>query len=113
MLSLPSNLECYRRRHPSGETGDGGNFMLVIPARGLAIIGSNGGGWEHVSVSTRMRCPTWQELEWVKRQLWSAEDCVMQLHVPVAAHVNCHPHTLHLWRPLETSIPMPPSFMVG
>ena len=30
--------------------------------REMAIIASWGGGWEHVSVSLRNRCPTWEEM---------------------------------------------------
>lgn len=49
----------------------------------------------------------------VKDVCWDDEDVVMQLHPRRSQYVNMHPHTLHLWRPLEASIPEPPSILVG
>jgi hypothetical protein len=69
--------------------------------------------WEHVSVSTDRRCPTWQEMDFVKDLFWGPEETVMQLHVPKNRHVNVHPYCLHLWRPLFTAIPLPPRDTVG
>jgi hypothetical protein len=37
----------------------------------------------------------------------------MQLHVAVKEHINCHPYCLHIWRPHDQVIPLPPSIMVG
>lgn len=111
-LRLPRHLEIYRRSF-RGEYGDSGNFMLDIPARDLRILASNGGGWDHVSISTATRTPTWEEMEWVKRELFAYEDLVMQVHVPVAEHKNCHPFCLHMWRPQNETIPKPPAYMVA
>ncbi|EFH8163197.1 hypothetical protein GI328_23040 [Escherichia coli] len=44
---------------------------------------------------------------------WEPEDAVMQLHVPESQHINNHPYCLHLWRPINKEIPLPPQFMVG
>lgn len=38
--------------------------------REMAIIASWAGGWEHVSVSLRNRCPTWDEMCLVKDIFW-------------------------------------------
>lgn len=111
-LVCPRHLEIYRRPL-RGWHGDHGNFLLDIPSRELRIVASNGEGWDHVSVSTPTRCPTWDEMEWVKRELFHPTDCVMQLHVPVADHKNCHPFCLHMWRPQNAEIPRPPSYMVA
>lgn len=111
-IRLPRHLEIYRRKL-YGEFGDAHNFQLVIPNRGLAIIGSDGEGWDHVSVSCKDRTPTWEEMEWVKRELFEEGDCVMQLHVPVADHKNHCPFCLHMWRPQRAEIPRPPAFMVA
>ena len=70
-------------------------------------------GWEHVSVSRRDRCPTWDEMCLVKALFWDEEDCVIQYHPPRSEYVNNHPNCLHLWRPIGVSLPMPPSIMVG
>jgi hypothetical protein len=111
-LRCPRHLEIYRRP-VHGHMGDAGNFALMIPSRGLRILASDGHGWDHVSVSLIDRCPTWDEMEWVKRELFEQGDCVMQLHVPVDDHKNCHPFCLHLWRPQTGLIPRPPSYMVA
>ncbi len=32
---------------------------------------------------------------------------------PESQHINDHPRCLHLWRPLDREIPLPPSWLVG
>ena len=93
--------------------GNNGAFLVPIFASLAKVIASDGMDWEHVSVSFPNRCPTWDEMSFVKSVFWDDEDCVMQLHPPKSNYVNCHPHVLHLWRPLLASIPQPPSMMVG
>jgi hypothetical protein len=70
--------------------------------------------WEHVSVSVRgvARCPTWQEMHWVKGLFWGEEECVLQFHPPQSDYVNCHPYTLHLWKPVGVDVPRPPKVAV-
>ena len=81
----------------------------------LAVIVSGGLGWEHVSVSIpgQPRCPTWDEMCAVKDLFWDPEETVVQFHPPKSQYVNCHPYTLHLWRPTEVELPLPLSEMVG
>lgn len=79
----------------------------------LIVIASSGEGWDHVSASRRNRCPNWPEMEQVKRTFFRDDETAMQLHVPPSDHINNHPYTLHLWRPLEREIPRPPGIMVG
>lgn len=92
-----------------------GVFAIPSPEDGapLYIIASAGMGWDHVSVSRADRCPTWGELEHVKRAFFEDQETAMQLHVPASDHVNVHPHVLHLWRPQDAEIPRPPAVMVG
>jgi hypothetical protein len=77
------------------------------------VIASDGAGWEHVSVSRKDRCPTWEEMCQIKDTFWDDEDVVMQFHVPAKDHVNNHPYCLHLWRPKGTNVLRPDSIMVG
>lgn len=112
MMRCPRYLEIYRREY-RGSLGDASNGCLVMPARGLVVIFSNGLGWEHVSVSHRDRTPTWDEMDRIKREFWAPKDTVMQLHVPPVDHINLSPHCLHLWRPIESAIPRPPAIMVA
>jgi len=86
------------------------NPALVGPV--LRVIAGRGHGWDHVSVSLAERCPIWAEMEWVKRRFFKEDEVAFQLHVPPKDHISVHPYTLHLWRPLNERIPMPPSYMV-
>ncbi len=81
----------------------------------LQVIASDGGGWEHASVSLAHRTPTWWEMCHIKAVFWEPEDCVLQYHPPESKYINCHPYCLHLWRPADSSIviPTPPEWMVG
>lgn len=65
----------------------------------LRFIVSNGGGWDHVSVSRPDRTPTWAEMDRVKRLCFRDDEIAMQLHVNNDQKVNLHEHCLHLWRP--------------
>jgi hypothetical protein len=92
-------------------------MMPVNESAMCHIIASDGGDWEHVSVSVttseRGRCPTWDEMVFVAKMFWDEEDTLVQYRPPKADYVNCHPYTLHWWRPVEQKLPAPPSIFVG
>jgi hypothetical protein len=78
------------------------------------IIVSDEEGWEHVSVSieNKMRCPTWEEMCWVKSLFWEREEVVMQLHPAESENISVHDYCLHLWRPTNQMMPLPdPKFV--
>jgi hypothetical protein len=104
-------LRKYLIKHPSIPAPDpsSGGFFSMGP---LLIVASWDGGWDHVSVSHRNRCPTWSEMEMVKRTFFRDDETAMQLHVPPSDHVNRHKYCLHLWRPHLVDIPRPPIWMV-
>ena len=79
----------------------------------FTFVASNGEGWEHVSVSTNFRCPTWNEMHFFKQIFWAANECVIQFHPPEDNYVNNHPYCLHLWKPIGIEIPQPPTSLVG
>ena len=85
----------------------------------LRIVSSHDPEWEHVSVSAKEtvkrggRCPTWEEMCWVKDLFWDPEEVVMQLHPPKSEWVSNHRYCLHLWRPVQLEIPKPPAIYVG
>jgi hypothetical protein len=119
-------VERYRVPHPAGELPDdmrayAGAYVLPNRLRVIAsraghpdLVADEPGRWDHVSVSRGDRCPTWDEMEYVKRLFFKRDETAMQLHVPPTDHVNNHPYCLHLWRPLPPRvIPRPPSIMVG
>jgi len=124
--------EHYRDRvHPglASDSSYGNNGLFVIPHPSiddylLTCIVSDGGGWEHVSITLHQkvsqtrrkavkRTPTWSEMCYVKSLFWDDEEAVMQLHPLKSQHVNRHDYCLHLWRPVRQDIPLPPPGLVG
>lgn len=83
-------------------------------ARAVVDNGVNEPMWEHVSVSIleQERCPTWEEMCFVKNFFWNEEDTVLQFHPPKSEYVNTHPYCLHLWR-YKGTIPRPNPKSVG
>lgn len=105
---------------------DGANGAFLIPCgigvclnvicsdgKQWAECGLDGPPWEHVSVSLVHRCPTWNEMDFVKGIFWKDDECVIQFHVPRSEHINCNPNCLHLWKPIGVEIPRPPGATVG
>ena len=96
-----------------GSLGDSKNgaFKVYVEGKSFFVVASSGGGWEHVSVTPggkKSRCPTWDEMCAIKNMFFDEEEVVMQLHPAKSEYVNIHPYCLHLWRPLEREIPLPP-----
>ena len=114
-----TTLDKYRLRDEErrlyGANGDSGNgiFKVFVNKKSFLVIVSNGGGWEHVSVSSRRnRCATWEEMCAIKDMFFTDEDCVIQYHPAKSQYVNDHAYCLHLWRPVEEYIPVPPMLYV-
>ena len=101
-----------------GCNGDGGNgiFKVYVGGKSFYVIASNGGGWEHVSVTPhnikRQTCPTWEEMCAIKDMFFKDDETVVQYHPPKSDYVNNHPCCLHLWRPLGKEVPRPPVIFV-
>lgn len=116
-----------------------GHFFIKVPGASgvvLELRASNGekipeelaqgflgrsDGWEHVSVSVGPRagkvgrCPTWEEMVFVKRLFWTDEETVIQYHPPEAAYIHDrghNPYILHLWRHATIPVLVPPGILV-
>ena len=120
-MSLHPPLSGRITDHPThastNEDGANGAFLVQSPEPGwtLALIMSDGEGWDHVSVhafkrdGAILRTPTWKEMAFVKGLCWDGEDVVIQYHPAKSSYVNLHPHVLHLWRPTNGHhVPVPP-----
>lgn len=113
-----TTLDKYRlvdqERMLYGATGDSGNgiFKVFVKGKSFQVIASNGGGWEHVSISKQNRCATWEEMCAIKDMFFDETECVVQYHPPKSDYVNTHPYCLHLWRPTTQEIPLPPTLFV-
>lgn len=104
------------------EDGPNGMFSLPIPVRPgsqgfLQVIASNDGGWEHLSVHTlivgpdgseKTFDPIWPHMHEVKLLFWDNEDVVVQFHPPQDLYLQYPATTLHLWRQIGTTFPVPP-----
>lgn len=79
----------------------------------LIVIASDQMGWDHVSVSTKSRVPTWDEMQYIKGMFWENEDTVFQVHPPQSKYINKCENCLHMWRNHNAELELPPSIMVG
>lgn len=112
-------IDAYRLRAKGYESPQGvnwGAFLVVHNKKTLRVISSGVDeihGWEHVSVSLRQRCPTWSEMNFVKGLFWLPEEAVVQFHPPESTYVNNAPNCLHMWRPIDSDVILPPPHLVG
>jgi hypothetical protein len=83
-----------------------GQFIYCVASIDAAV-------WEHVSVTIRYpkrrskRCPTWDEMCFVKNIFWDEEDEVIQFHPKKSQYANLHSFCLHLWRPVNGNLNLP------
>ena len=120
MRKHPQKLaEKYRitsgRMSSTRADGNNGSFAIPSPTRSqgfLYIIASDGGGWDHCSVSLKERSPSWKEMCLVKDLFWKPEETVIQYHPPESKYINRHRYVLHLWKQQGVDIPMPPPTFV-
>ena len=84
--------------------------------KGMTVIWSYAGGWEHVSIDGKNRLPTWDEMCLIKGMFWDDNECCVQYHPPKSEYVNNLRYCLHIWKPIEKysgKLPVPPSLFVG
>jgi len=97
------------------EVGEDGGWAITYLAgsrKPVMVVFSWGDGWDHVSVSYKNRCCTWGEMCEIKDIFFREDECVVQYHPAKVDYVNNHPYVLHLWRPQNVYLPMPPIEMV-
>lgn len=129
MKTSANHLSKYRVREGQMASDDSygivGCFQIPFP-NGLTIfdvISTNGKcmkpEWEHVSVKAHdkgskvWRCPKWNEMCFIKDLFWEKNESVIQFHPEESEYVNNHPAVLHLWRPVEFEITLPPRLFVA
>lgn len=115
MFKAPEKYRLVHHPLLGSDESYGNNGCFVIPYRNyeFTVIASDGEGWEHVSVSLKNRNPNWEEMCYIKSIFWGDEDCVVQYHPPKSEYVNNHQYCLHMWRPTDGEIPLPPSILTG
>ena len=113
---VPNKYRLRSKSNPYGSDdtiGNQGAFQIPYQSFNLNIIAADGEGWEHVSVSLSNRCPNWKEMCFIKDLFWDEEDLVIQYHPPKSQYINNYINCLHLWKPINFEIPLPPSILVG
>lgn len=127
-----SAIQAFRLKHPIfgyGDTHNGAAELCFVRLNGrlkllpanlaapgaaikLQVIFTNNDGWDHVSCSMEHRCPTWEEMCFVKELFFGDDEAVMQIHPKKKDYVDLHKYCLHLWRPQVDTIPLPDPLLV-
>ena len=69
--------------------------------------------WDHVSITLdKKRCPTWEEMCWIKSLFFEDDEAVIQIHPAKEDYINVSKTCLHLWK-YQGEFPLPDSIMVG
>lgn len=114
---------CQRGDRYHSDRGDPyGLFVLKAPTGAYLLVMAVDGPetrFDHVSVSVcpgvsggqPPRLPTWEEMCWVKGLFWGPDELVIQYHPPESEYVRVG-EVLHLWKPLDVEIPLPPKVCV-
>lgn len=89
-----------------------GSWGIAASLGDMMLVLSVGAGWDHVSVSLPYRVPAYEEMKAIKRLCFRDDEWAMELHAPPSNHISRHPYCLHLWRPQDVPIPIPPETMV-
>ena len=101
------------KRIQANVTLDGGmDGWVTIRGTTFVFVASNGGGWDHVSVSHCSRCPTWNEMCQIKDIFFEKDECCVEYHPAEKDYVNIHPYCLHIWKPQNVELPKPPKIFV-
>jgi hypothetical protein len=114
-------LDKYRLKTSDWGTSEGSRYgfffipykMQKPPLKVMSAPFGDDQEWEHVSVSLPNRCPSWEEMSFIKQLFWCKEDTVIQFHPPESEYVNNHPFCLHLWRNTKNETKCPPSILTG
>lgn len=109
-----TKLNCYRVQY-LGSFGNESNGKFIIPTKGAVyqVIASTGLGWDHVSVSVirpnnQLRIASFEELEMIRSMFFLKDETVIEFHPRKQDYVNQNEFVLHLWRPNQEILPIPP-----
>ena len=96
-----------------GVDGIHGFYHDPITNRSWQFVFSWGGGWEHLSVSSPNKTPSWDLMCKLKEIFWRDTEACVEYHPKKKDYINFHSHCLHIWRPLNEKLPIPPRVFVG
>lgn len=93
--------------------GIGGKYYDKYSGKFLNFIFSYQMGWEHLSVSMPNKTPSWEQMCMMKNIFWNEDEACVEYHPKKEDYVNNHKHCLHIWKPANEVLPLPPSILVG
>lgn len=93
--------------------GIGGYYYDRFNNKKLNFIFSYQMGWEHLSVSMPSKTPSWEQMCMMKNIFWNEDEACVEYHPKKEDYVNNHKHCLHIWKPTNEVLPLPPSILVG
>lgn len=93
--------------------GMGGYYYDSVSNKRLNFIFSYQMGWEHLSVSMPNKTPSWEQMCKMKDIFWNKNEACVQYHPKEEDYVNMHSHCLHIWKPVNDTLPTPPHILVG
>lgn len=82
----------------------GGRYFDSINHKYYNFIFSVQGGWEHLSVSTPSKTPSWDIMCEMKEAFFDDEEECFEFHPKKSEYINVHQHCLHIWRPVISDI---------
>ena len=91
----------------------GGFTLDSITRKRLNFKFTKANGWEHLSVSMPNKCPSWEMMCDMKNIFWDEDECCVEYHPKKSDYVNNHNYCLHIWKPYEEELPIPPVLFVG
>ena len=77
----------------------GGDFYIEKSDTRVNFAFSVQMGWEHLSVSTPTKTPTWDQMCAINDAIFEDEEETVEFHPKKSEYINVHPHCLHIWRP--------------
>lgn len=108
---MRANRWRVRKGNYASEDTDGWNGQFLAPIDGevYLVMISDGGGWKHLSISNaqRKKLPSWETMCRAKDLFFGDDEWCVQFHPAKEDYINDHPFCLHLWMPLNETLPRP------
>ena len=102
------NFRLNGKKIPHSAHGKNYGIFRIGPLHVISSGSIREDEWEHVSVSTARRTPSWQEMVKVKDLFWRDDETVVQFHPAKSDYVNTHQYCLHMWRKRGVEVELPP-----
>ena len=97
----------------TGLDGFMGFYADPLTGKTWTFVFSWSGGWEHLSVSSHNKTPSWDVMCMLKEIFWNDDEVCVEYHPKREDYVNFHQHCLHIWKKIDYEFPTPPSIFVG